>query len=142
MWDNKLGDLRGDRPHLFKIYGFRALPWQATAGAYFVAQSGQPWEIHSYEPYIALTTNTNDSNRHAEPAGSRRTDKHFQLDLNYTQSIRLQTRYTAQVVLDLFNVANRQTGYDIEPRFHMAGFQTPRKFYDPRRFQVAFRFLF
>jgi hypothetical protein len=142
MWDNKLGDLRGDRPHLFKVYGFRALPWNASAGAYFVAQSGQPWEIHSYEPYIALTTNTNDSNRHAEPAGSRRTDAHWQLDLNYTQSVRLKERYNAQIVLDLFNVANKQTGYDIEPRFHMAAFQTPRRFYDPRRFQVAFRFLF
>jgi hypothetical protein len=142
MWDFKLGDLRGDRPHLFKLYGFHALPWSATAGAYLVAQSGQPWETHSYEPYIALTTNTNDSNRHAEPAGTHRTDSHWQLDLNYTQTIRLAPRYSTQVVLDLFNVTNNQTGYDIEPRFHTAGFGTPRRFFDPRRFQVAFRFLF
>jgi hypothetical protein len=142
LWDNKRGDLRGDRPHLFKIYGFRALPWNGTAGAYFVAQSGQPWEMQSYEPYIALTTNTNDSNRNAEPAGSRRTDAHWQLDLNYTQTVRLKQRYAAQVVLDLFNVANKQTGYNFEPKFHTAGFGTARNFFDPRRFQVAFRLLF
>ena len=28
----------------FKIYGYYTLPWNATAGAYIVAQSGQPWE--------------------------------------------------------------------------------------------------
>ncbi|HEY7475531.1 MAG TPA: hypothetical protein VH679_11000, partial [Vicinamibacterales bacterium] len=123
-------------------YGFRALPWNGSAGAYFVAQSGQPWEMQSYEPYIALTTNTNDSNRNAEPAGSRRTDAHWQLDLNYTQTVRLKQRYAAQVVLDLFNVANKQTGYNFEPKFHTAGFGTARNFFDPRRFQVAFRLLF
>jgi hypothetical protein len=142
LWNFRLGDLRGDRPHLFKVYGFRALPWSATAGAYFVAQSGQPWETMSYEPYISLTTNTNDSARHAEPAGSHRTDAHWQLDLNYTQTVRLKQRYSAQVVMDLFNVANKQTGYNIEPRVHTAGFGTPRNFFDPRRFQIAFRFLF
>jgi len=96
----------------------------------------------SYEPYIALTTSTNDSARHAEPAGSHRTDAHWQLDLNYTQTYRLKQRYSAQVVLDLFNIANKQTGYNIEPRVHTAGFSTPRNFFDPRRLQIAFRFLF
>lgn len=142
LWNFRDGDLRGDRPHLFKIYGFRALPWSATAGAYFVAQSGQPWETMSFEPYISLTTNTNDSARHAEPAGSHRTDAHWQLDLNYTQTVRFQRRYSAQIVLDLFNIANKQTGYNIEPKVHTAGFGTPRSFFDPRRLQIAFRFLF
>ena len=73
LWNNRDGDLRGDRPHLFKIYGYYSLPWNATAGVYVVAQSGQPWETWSYEPYIALTTSTSDTARYAEPAGSRRT---------------------------------------------------------------------
>ena len=44
LWDNRLGTLRGDRPHAFKIYGSYFLPWHASVGAYVVAQSGQPWE--------------------------------------------------------------------------------------------------
>ena len=72
LWDNKNGTLHGDRPHLLKIYGARQLPWNASVGFFFVAQSGQPWEIQSFEPYRSLTTSTSDSNRFAEPAGSRR----------------------------------------------------------------------
>ena len=54
LWNFRDGDLRGDRPHLFKVYGYYSLKWNATAGAFLVAQSGQPWETWSYEPYIAL----------------------------------------------------------------------------------------
>jgi hypothetical protein len=44
LWDNKDGTLRGDRPHMLKLYGYQTLPWNATAGAFAIAQSGQPWE--------------------------------------------------------------------------------------------------
>ena len=142
LWDNKRGDLRGDRPHLLKVYGFHSLNWKATAGAFFVFQSGQPWEANSFEPYISLTTSTSDSNRNAEPAGSRRTDSHWQMDLNYTQNIRLRNRINLQIVGDLFNVFDRQTGYDIEPAVHNSAFGRPRKFFDPRRLQVAARLQF
>ena len=74
LWNFKDGTLHGDRPILLKIYGTQALPWNASGGLFFLAQSGQPWEINSYEPYRNLTTSTSDSNRFAEPAGSRRTD--------------------------------------------------------------------
>ncbi len=63
LWDFKDGDLRGDRRHMLKLYGYYNLNWNATAGAFFVAQSGQPWEAWSYEPYVALTTSTSDVNR-------------------------------------------------------------------------------
>ncbi len=142
VWDNKEGRLRGDRPHMLKIYGYQALPWNATAGMYFIAQSGQPWEEWSYEPYIAFTTNTSDLIRYAEPAGSRRADSHWQMDLNYTQDIPLQGRLRLQIVGDLFNVFDNQTGYNIQPQFHSAGFGDPRSFYDPRRFQIAARLRF
>ena len=142
LWDNKEGRLRGDRPHMLKIYGYHALPWNATAGAYFIAQSGQPWETWSYEPYIALTTNTSDLIRYAEPAGSRRSDAHYQVDLKYTQNIRLPGRVNLQIVGDLFNVLDNQTGYNIQPAFHSAGYGQPRSYYDPRRFQVAARIQF
>ncbi|MDQ3214395.1 MAG: carboxypeptidase regulatory-like domain-containing protein [Acidobacteriota bacterium] len=142
LWDNKEGRLRGDRPHMLKVYGYYGLPWNATAGAYAIAQSGQPWEAQSYEPYIALTTNTSDSNRYAEPAGSRRTASHWQIDLNYTQNVRLHERLNFQIVGDLFNVFDRQTGFDIQPAVHSATFGVPRQYFAPRRFQLAARLRF
>ena len=142
LWDMKEGRLRGDRPHMLKIYGYHALPWNSTAGVYFVAQSGQPWETWSFEPYSDLTSNTSDTIRYAEPAGSNRSDMHYQLDLNYTQNIPLTGRASLQIVGDLFNVFDNQTGYNIEPRIHSAGYGDPRSFYDPRRFQIAARIRF
>jgi hypothetical protein len=142
LWDFKDGTLRGDRPHLLKIYGYRRLPWRASAGLYFVAQSGQPWETQSYEPYRSLTTSTSDSNRFSEPAGSRRADAHWQVDLNYTQNIRLKGSLNLQIAADLFNVFDKQTGYNIEPKFHNSAYGTARTFFDPRRLQLAARLQF
>jgi hypothetical protein len=143
LWNFRSGDLRGDRRHLLKMYGYYSLAWNATAGAFFIAQAGQPWETWSYEPYIALTTNTSDTSRFAEPAGSRHTDPHWQLDLNYTQNFRLSSRLNLQIAGDLFNVFDKQTGYNIQPGIHTpASFGLPRAYFDPRRFQVATRLRF
>lgn len=141
LWNFKDGTLRGDRPHLLKLYGYYQFGWNGSLGAYFVAQSGQPWEVWSYEPYIALTTSTSDSNRYAEKAGSRRSGAHSQLDLNYTQNLPFN-RYRAQLSLDLYNVFNSQTGYNIDPQAHSSTFQLPRSYYAPVRLQVAARFFF
>jgi hypothetical protein len=127
---------------MLKLYGYYLLNWNATAGAYFIAQSGQPWEMWSYEPYISLTTNTSDTSRYAEPAGSRRTDAHWQLDLNYTQNVNLGRALRLQIAADLFNVFDQQTGYDIDPAFHSSEFGRPREYFDPRRFQLAARLRF
>jgi hypothetical protein len=142
LWNMKDGDLRGDRRHMFKLYGFYSLKWKATAGGFLVAQSGQPWEAQSYEPYIALTTNTSDSNRNAEPAGSRVTDPHWQLDLNYTQNVPLANRLHLQIAIDAFNVFDKQTGYNPQPAVHTAAFGVPRNYFDPARFQIAARVRF
>ncbi len=142
LWDFRDGDLRGDRRHMLKLYGYYSLNWNATAGAFFVAQSGQPWERWSYEPYIALTTNTSDTSRYAEAAGSQRAPSHWQLDLNYTQNIRLMDRLNAQIAADLFNVFDKQTGYNFQPSVHSALFGQPRNYFDPLRFQLAFRLRF
>ncbi len=142
LWNFKEGTLRGDRPYLVKLYGYRELDWHASVGAFFVAQSGQPWQMQSFEPYRSLTTSTSDSNRYAEPAGSRRSDSHWQLDLNYIQNFRLSQRFNLQLAADLFNVFDKQTGYNIEPQFHNSAFGTPRTYFDPRRFQLAARIQF
>jgi hypothetical protein len=142
LWNFRDGTLRGDRPHMVKLYGYYMVPWDASIGAYFVAQSGQPWELWSYEPYIALTTSTSDASRYAEPAGSRRSPSHTQLDLNYTQNFRVGKWTNLQAVVDLFNVFNKQTGYNYDPAAHSATFGTPRNYYDPRRVQIALRVRF
>jgi hypothetical protein len=144
LWNFRDGDLRGDRPHLFKVYGYYTLNWNATAGAYLVAQSGQPWEWWNYELYLGLPgISAVDTSRFAEPAGSRRTEGHWQLDLNYTQNVRLTNRLNLQIAADLFNVNNRQTGYNFDPRSHSGEtFNKPRDYFDPRRLQLAARLRF
>ncbi|MEI6667866.1 MAG: carboxypeptidase regulatory-like domain-containing protein [Acidobacteriota bacterium] len=142
LWNFKEGVLHGDRPHSLKVYGYYQLGWNSTIGAFFLAQSGQPWESTSYEPYIALTTSTSDTNRYAEPAGSRRTAAWYQMDLNYTQNVPLTGHYKFQVVADLYNVTNTQTGYNYIASMHSPLFGTPASFLNPRRIQLSARFQF
>jgi hypothetical protein len=142
LWNFKYGDLRGDRRHQLKVFGYYTLPWRATAGAYAIYQSGQPWEMHSYEPYISQTTSTSDTNRYAEPAGSHQTDDHYQLDLNYTQNFPIGDRFNIKARVDIFNVLDNQTGYNIQDSAHTANPGSPVSFFDPRRFQLAIRLEF
>lgn len=142
IWDNKYGNLRGDRRHQLKAYGHYELGWQASVGAFAVYQSGQPWEIWDVEVYRSLTTSTSDVNRNGEPAGSRTTDAHYQLDLNYTQNFHFGGRYNVQLRGDLYNVFDKQTGYDIQNQKRLANFQQPKQLFDPRTFQLAVKFQF
>jgi hypothetical protein len=141
IWDFRYGDLRGDRRHIVKVYGVYQLPWNATTGAFALFQSGQPWEQWSYLPYTSLTSSTSSVNRYAEPAGSRTTDDHYQLDLNYTHNF-LVRGFNIQLDLDVFNVFDNQTGYNPDPIFNSPTFGQSRAFYDPRRFQLGVRFQF
>lgn len=143
LWDNKEGDLRGDRRHMFKIYGYYTLPWNATAGVYAIAQSGQPWEAWDYKAYIPLVgTNTSDLIRNAEPAGTRVSPSHWQLDLKYTQGFRFGGRFNLVAEADLFNVMNKQTGYNFEPARNNSAFGTPRTYFSPRRLELNMRLQF
>ncbi len=143
LWDNKEGDLHGDRPHLFKLFAVRNLSWNASAGFFFVFQSGQPWESTNYEIYRPLTgSSTSDTNRYAEPAGSRRADSHYQLDFKYTQDIKLTERLKLQLVGNLFNVFDKQTGYNFQPSVHSSSYAQAQRFFDPRRLEVDARIRF
>jgi len=137
LWDNRQGRLKGDRPHQFKVYGFYRLPWNAQAGAFMSYQSGQPWEAWDVEVYRSLTRSRSDTSRFAEPAGSRRTSSHLQVDLNYTQDFVVLNGYNLQFRADLFNALNSQTGYNIQNKVNSAGFGTPRSFFRPRRLQLT-----
>jgi hypothetical protein len=143
IWDHRYGDLRGDRRHQLKLYGYYELPWNANAGGLAFYQSGQPWEKWDYSIYPAalLGTDTDDTSRYAEPAGHRTTPAHYQVDLNYTQNFPFGgDRYNVQLRLDIFNALDKQTGYNIQNKVHTANFGRPRSFFEPRRLQVALRF--
>jgi hypothetical protein len=142
LWNNKYGNLRGDRPNLLKLYGSYQLDWKASIGAFIVGQSGQPWEAWSFEPYKALTTSTSDTARYAEPAGSRVTPAHWQVDMDYTQNIPAWKRYNFMILADLYNVFNSQTGYNYDPSVHSSTFGQPRTYWDPRRFLITARMRF
>jgi hypothetical protein len=108
-----------------------------------VYQSGQPWEILDARVYIptAAATAANYSNRFGEPAGSREADDHYQLDVNYTHSF-LVGGFEIEGRVDLFNVFDRQTGYDIQPANALADFGLARRRYQPRRLQLGIKFRF
>ena len=124
LWNFKYGDLRGDRRNIVKLYGSYYLPWNATTGAFFVYQSGQPYQLESVLPYRNITTSTSDTSRYAEPAGSRRTPSQTDLDINYTQKFGLPRGLHLELVFDMFNALNRQTGYSYEERIGTLGFTT------------------
>ncbi len=124
LWNFKYGDLRGDRRHVAKITGSYALPWHATIGAFALYQSGQPYQLESVLPYRPLTGSTSDTNRYAEPAGTRRSPAHHQLDLKYIQGIPLMNFANLQFIVDIFNVLDKQTGYNYETRIGTLGFTT------------------
>ena len=124
LWDFKYGDLRGDRRNVFKINGGYDLPWKGTIGAFAVYQSGQPYQLESVLPFRPLTGSTSDTNRYAEPAGRRRSPAHHQMDLKYTQNVYAFRGATLQLIADIFNVYDKQTGYDFETRIGTLGFTT------------------
>ena len=51
-------------------------------------------------------------------------------------------RFDLQARLDVFNVYDQQTGYDIQDNFNSANFGRPQSFFDPRRFQLSVRLEF
>jgi hypothetical protein len=142
LWDNKLGRLRGDRPNAAKIMGSYQLSWHASVGAFAFAQSGEPWETHSYLPYAALTTSTSNTARYSEPSGSHRSGSVEQLDLNYTQDIPFLKRYKGAITAYVYNVFNQQTGYNTQPNFNAAGYGQADTFYFPRRLELLLKFNF
>ncbi|KPM85592.1 TonB-dependent receptor [Pseudoalteromonas lipolytica] len=138
-WDNRYGTLSGDKPHKVKVYGYYTVPWEANIGAYFVFQSGQAWEAWDGTQYGYASSHVS---RYAEPAGSRRTASHWQLDLNYTQDFKFSGDMELQFRADLFNVFNRQTGFNKNPYAQYENFGESRSYYNPRSLQLSVNFKF
>jgi hypothetical protein len=137
LWNFREGNLRGDRRHMLKLYGFYQLPWNGTLGAFGVYQSGQPWETWDRESYQEYVSNERDYSQYAEPAGIHTTDAHYQLDLSYTQNFPVGNRFNFLLRGEVFNVTDNQTGYNFERRVNQFNFGEPRNWFDPRRFQLT-----
>ena len=137
-WDNKYGNLAGDKPHLLKAFGYYTTDWEANIGAYLVYQSGQPWENWD-GTYYGYTSHTM---RNSEPAGSRRSASHWQLDLSYNQNFTFADKYVLRFRADLFNVFDRQTGYRINQVVSSTTYGEPTEYYNPRRVQLSVGFDF
>ena len=133
VWDNRYGNMIGDKPHKVKVISTYTADWEGVFGAYFVFQSGEAWTAWDGTPY-GYSSGTS---RFAEPAGSRRGASHWQVDLNYTQNWEFMEGYTARFRADIFNVFDKQTGYSYNPYVTSDLFGTPRQYYNPRRVQLA-----
>jgi hypothetical protein len=142
VWNFREGNLRGDRRHMLKLYGFYQLPWKGTIGAYGIYQSGQPWETWDWTIYSEYYPSRNDVSYYGEPAGCRRTDSHYQLDLSYTQNFPIGKAFNILLRGEVFNAADNQTGYNIQRRKNRSGFGEPMDWFDPRRFQLTVGFQF
>ena len=55
IWQNRYGNLKGDRRHQLKLYGFYNFDWNGVAGAFAIYQSGQPWEVWGPTEYYSGT---------------------------------------------------------------------------------------
>ncbi|PCI59841.1 MAG: TonB-dependent receptor [Gammaproteobacteria bacterium] len=133
LWDGKYGRLLGDKPHIFKAYGYYTTDWEANIGAYLLMQSGDVWEKWDGSVYGY----SSDTIRYAEHAGNRRSPMHWQVDLNYTQDYKISDNYTLKFRADLFNVFDRQTGYSYNPYVDSTTFGEPRRLFNPRRLQLS-----
>ncbi len=132
--------MSADKPHLLKVYGYYTLDWEANIGAYFLFQSGQAWETWSGAYYGLNPRGSYEAvSAYAEKAGSRRSSSHWQMDLNYTQDYVINPELVVKFRADLFNVFDRQTGYDIEPIDFATQYGKPRRWYNPRRVQLSVR---
>ena len=70
VWNNHYGNLRGDRRHQLKLYGFYQLDWNATVGAYAIYQSGQPWETLNPDYYRCLDPVAADNDANCRVGGT------------------------------------------------------------------------
>lgn len=132
LWDGKYGTLNGDRPHIVKALGYYTTDWDADIGFNFVFQSGDVWEAWDGSLYGY----SSDTIRYAEPAGSRREASHWQLDLNYAQTFTFND-LAFQFKADVYNVFDKQTGYNYNPYVSSTTFGEAQTLINPRRVQLS-----
>jgi hypothetical protein len=142
IWDFKYGNLHGDRRHMLKVFGNYNLKWNGTVGVLAFFQSGQPWETWNVDTYRNWTGSSSSTYRFSEPAGTHTSDSHYQVDVSYTQKFTFSNRYDLKLKLDIYNLTDNQTGYNINPYETSSTYGDPRSYFSPRRYRFAASFSF
>lgn len=70
VWDSHYGNLKGDRRHQLKLYGYYNLPWNANVGAYAIYQSGEPWELWNPDYWRCLDPQAADNDENCRVGGT------------------------------------------------------------------------
>lgn len=135
LWDGKYGTLNGDKPHVFKAMGYYTTDWDADIGFNFVYQSGDVWEAWDGSLYGYSSSTI----RYAEHAGSRREVSHWQLDLRYSQKFQLTDDLDVNFNAEVYNVFDKQTGYNYDPYVSNDTFGEARNLINPRRVQLSIK---
>ena len=108
-----------------------------------VYQSGEPWETWDRFVYSSQTGSSSDTIKYAEPAGSRTSPSHWQLDLNYTHNFSFGDVHNLQLRADIFNVFDNQTGYNIHRDVNDTDqYGKPDSFIRPRQIRLAVKYQF
>lgn len=144
QWDNKWGNLAGDRRHLVKVFGTYKFDFGTSIGALVFYQSGAPWEAWNRDVYDSVlpSWDTSDTIRFAEPAGSRTTPSHFQIDFNVNHYFQISGRYRLGLDFDIFNLTDNQTERAFQQDFRRSTFGQATRYWPERRYRLAANFRF
>jgi outer membrane receptor protein involved in Fe transport len=128
----RYGRLRGDHPHLLKLFASREIWRELSVGGYLRAQSGSAYQaVRDDSQGFDL--------RHLEPAGSRRTETWTNVDLLMQYGLSLGG--SRRVVLGgvIANVFDEQAVLFVDQRTHVGTFEQPTHRAEPRRFVATAR---
>jgi hypothetical protein len=110
--DNRSGLLRGDRTHLAKLFATIEPIERLRVGTFMRYQSGGAWEARA-QP----STNVSSSSyRYLEPAGSRRMEDWFNVDLLTSYELRFGD-YGLELEARVNNVFNTQATLEVDDRY-------------------------
>jgi hypothetical protein len=110
--DNRNGLLRGDRTHLVKLFATIQPIDRLRAGTYIRYQSGGAWEARG-QPSTNVTSS---SYRYLEPAGSRRMEDWFNVDLLTSYELRFGG-IGVEVEARISNLFNEQVELQVDDRY-------------------------
>ncbi len=138
--DAQPADLYGltayDKPYAFKAYVAARLPWQFLVSAIFDVTAGTPYTTFSYDPP------TYEHPHFVSGYQALRSPQTKNLDLRLEKDFRIKGKYNIKFKLDVFNVFNWESVYEVLAEVDNPDFGMPYNLGPTRRIQLGFRFDF
>ena len=112
-----MGPTPGTIPHKIKLFGTYRTKFGLDIGAMLYWNSGWKYtESYVFLPgrywiYLNYTENWTDD---FAKTGQEKTPSYFQLDLKFNYTLKLSERIGLDLFLDIYNVTNSQTGFDVQ----------------------------